>query len=425
MEQVIQPARRLNGEVRLPGEGPASEQAVLLAALAVGEGRVANASPAVDHAIAVLAQLGVVAERQDRDVVVNGLGPAGLVPPAAPLTWPAADDGLLLLLAILAGQPFVSCVQTSVGGESLSLFLRLLQAMGARVEVTADALVVGGASLHGVEHDEPDLDGGVKLAMLVAGLFAEGVTRLRESAASRSRSERELRQRGVVVDRRLDGADGRYVLSVAGGPSLAAVHTESAGDLDLAGPLLVAALALKGSVVRLPGVALRPGRRGVLDLLRQSGGSIDIEELPGGTAHLTARHSRLKATRIAGARAARLLEHVPVLLLAATQAQGESVIRDVEGLRQRPDGDCLAWLTGILRQLAARVGEFPEGWVIQGGAPLCGATLEVRRDAMAALTFGVAGLLAESEVTLVGAEVLDPCWPDFAASLHAIREKRR
>jgi 3-phosphoshikimate 1-carboxyvinyltransferase len=109
----------------------------------------------------------------------------------------------------------------------------------------------------------------------------------------------------------------------------------------------------------------------------------------------------------------------------ATQAQGEFVIRDVQRLREGPEGDRLARLAGLLRQVEARVGEFPEGLVIQGGAPLAGGRLEVGWDPTVAMAFGVAGLLAESEVVLEGAEVLKGCYPEFCADLNSLREKRR
>lgn len=426
MEQVVRPARKVVGEVRVPGEVGAAAQAVVLAALAEGEGRVLNAPPAVDGLIAVLGRLGVTAERHGREVVVVGKGLRGFEPPTEPLDPGPAGEAGLLLVALLAGQSFATRLAPLPAPERLSPLLGYLTAMGAAVDQVDGILTVGdGPGLRGAAHETVDLEADLKLAVLVAGLYADGVTTLRETLGNRTRSERLLRERQVVVERhRQDDAD-QYLVSIAGGQPMATTVAEIAGDLTLAGPLLIPALALKGSTVQIRQVALRSGRRGFLDLVRQLGGEVEIEELPYDTANLTARFSQLKATRVAGARAERLLEQTPLLAMLATQTEGEFVIRDVQCLREGPEGDRLARLAGLLRQIEARVGEFPEGLVIQGGAPLRGGRLEVGGDPTTAMAFGVAGLLAESEIVLDGAEVLEGCYPEFCADLNALREKRR
>jgi len=424
MEQTVGPARKILGEVRVPGELQPAEQALVLAAVAEGESRIRNAPPALSRLTGILEQLGVPVSRQGDALGVEGRGLRGFTAAGAPLDLEGMGDTALLLVPLLAGQAFSTRVRLGTGDERVRELIALLGSAGAAVgQETESVFAVGGAGKPtGVAPAAVDVDPALKLAVLVAGLYAEGTTSLRESPGNRSRMERFLRQRQVVVERRRQ--DDQYLVSVAGGQAVQACDVEVPGDLRLAYPLLAAALVLKGSELKIRRVALRSGQRAFLDLVRQIGAAVEIEDLGDEVVDLTGRFSVLKSTRVAGQRAARVIDQIPLLAVLATQARGEFVIRDLDALRQEPF-DYVAYLFEFMRRIEARVGEFPEGIVIKGGFPLQGARIDGRGDPGLVMALAVAGLLAESEMVIEGTECLDGVYPDFFPTLHKLKERRR
>jgi 3-phosphoshikimate 1-carboxyvinyltransferase len=427
MEETVNPARKIAGEVLVPGELQPTEQALILAALAEGESRIENPSPAIGRLAGILEQLGVRIARQRRELVVAGGGLRGFRPAGGVLALDGPGDAALLLMALLAGQDFASRVEVVAGGERCRELAALLAGMGATADQESATVfaVGGGGRLRGGAVPAVDPEPGMKLALLVAGLYADGVTSLAESAGNRSRVERLLRERQVAVERRWQEQTNHYLVSVAGGQAVRSCQVEMPADLRLAYPLMVPALAVKGSGLTVRRVALRTGQRAFLELLRQTGGQIEIRELENETADLTVRFSRLKSTRVAGQRTERLLDQVALLAVLATQTQGEEfVIRDIGSLRQGPF-DYVSHLFALLRRLEARVGEFPEGLVIKGGFPLRGARIETRGDPGLVMAFAAAGSLAESETVIEGTESLAEIYPDFFDALRALQERRR
>ena len=426
MEQVINPARKLVGEVEVPGELPPTEQALILAALATGESGIRNASPGSVRLVGVLKQLGVEIKSRPGVLRVNGRGLEGICAPEGVLELDGLGETALLVLAVLAGRDFVSRCKLSEGQERCMALQELLAPMGASlVRESDDFFSVGGsAKLQGVEYQVVDLDSSLKLAVLIAALGAIGTTSLRESLKGRDQAVNLLRQRQVEVERRKQGETDRYLVSLMGGQILQPGQVDVHGDLRLAYPLIIAALGLKGSEVTVRRLAIHPGQRAFLDTMRHMGAPIALEEDEGGRFQLAVRSGALKSTRIAGPRTEKLLEQIPLLAVLATQARGEFVIRDIEILR-RGEFDHVAHLVALLREIGARVGEYPEGIVIKGGFPLRGGVIETRGDAGLVLAFAVAGLLAESEITLADAECVDGIYPGFFATLEKLKESRK
>jgi 3-phosphoshikimate 1-carboxyvinyltransferase len=426
MEQVISPARKLVGEVVVPGELEPTEQVLVLAALAAGESRIRNAPPGSARLVEVLQQLGVEVKSRQGVLTVTGCGPQGFRAPEGVVELDGLGKTALLVIAVLAGQDFVTRFKLSAGQERCTALQELLMPMGAAlVRQSGELFSVGGsAKLQGVEHPIVDLDSTLKLALLIAALGAEGTTRLGESLKGRDHVVRLLRQRQVAVERRKQGETDHYLVSLAGGQPLQPCQVEMPGDVRLAYPLIAAALGLKGSEVMIRRVAIHPGQRVFLDTMRHMGAPIALEEDEDGTTHLVVKSGGLKSTRIAGLRTEKLLEQIPLLAVLATQAQGEFVIRDIAALRQG-EFDYVGHLVVLLRQIGARVGEYPEGIVIKGGFPLQGETIETRGDAGLVLAFAVAGLLAESEMTLADTECMDGIYPGFFATLEKLKEKRK
>ncbi len=423
MEETLSPAKKIVGEVLVPGEREPAERALILAALAEGESKISNVPVVVGRVVKLLQGLGVEIEGKKSAYGVKGVGPRGFNSAGELIDLEGLGDTALLLLALLAGQQFTSRVKLGEEVERCQPLIDLLDKLGLQIQrETESAFVLGGSEAKGCVFAEIDIAAELKLAVMIAALFAEGTTILPESASNRNRMERFLRGRDAVIGRRKEGRG--YLVSVEGGQTVRALDVEVAGDLNLSYPLIAPALCSKGSKLTVKRVAIRAGQRAFLDMLRQTGAEIDIEDLGEGECNLHVRPSELKSTRVAGQRAEKIMDHVALLAVLATQAMGEIVIRDIESLRQGPF-DYVAHLFESLRGLEARVGEFPEGIVVKGGFVIHGGRLDAKGDPSLVMAFAVAGLLAEGEVVIEGTECLEAVWPDFFKTLHLIKENMR
>ena len=424
MEEIVSPASKLVGEVLVPGERAPAERALVLAALGGEKSAISNVPVAAERVVDLLRGLGVGIDKRKSTCGVKGVGLRGFEGVDEPVDLDGLGDTALLLLTVLAGQSFTSRVKLGAEVERCQSLIDLLLKLGFEIQrETESAFAVGGGEPVGHVFEEVDIAAELKLGVMVGALYVAGVTRLTETASNRNRMERFLRSRGVEVERRKEGTG--YMVSVAGGQAVGALDIEVPGQLDLSYPLLGAALCRKGSKLTVKRVAIHAGQRAFLDLLRQIGGEIDIEDLGEGEHDLHVRPSELKSTRVAGQRAEKVIDQIALLAVLATQAGGEIVIRDIEALR-KGDFDYVGHLFESLRALEARVGEFPEGLVVKGGVPMMAGRLDAKGDSGLVMAFAVAGLLAEGgEMTIGGTECMASVWPDFFKTLHLLKETKR
>ena len=404
MAATVTPVKKIAGQISVPGEREPAEHALVLAALSKGDSTVRNVPVAADRVVGLLRELGVDITKRAGTHAVRGVGLRGFREAAGPLDLEGLGDTALLLLPLLAGQTFRSEVKLGMEAERCRPLLNLLAQVGFSVEQeSADTFAIGGQQAKGFVLSEAPPTDALALGAMVAALFAEGTTALKVG----SRVERLLRGYGVAVER-------RRLLSVEGGQALQATDVEVPGQLALTYPLMGAALCRKGSELTIKRVAVRPRQRAFLDLLRQIGAQIAAEDLGGNECDLHVSTSELKATRVAGARAAKVSDQIALLAVLATQTQGTTVIRDIE------DVPHVEHLCAALRSLDARIGQFPEGLVIKGGFPLQGGRLDGKGDPNLTMAFAVAGLLAEEELTIEGSECLTSIWPDFFKTVQSI-----
>ena len=404
MAATVTPVKKIAGQVSVPGEREPAERALVLAALSEGNSTVRCVPVAADRVVGLLRELGVdIAERAEK-CVVHGVGLRGFQETAGLLDLDGLDKTALLLLPLLAGQTFRSQVKLGAEAERCRPLLNLLAQLGFAVEQeNTDTFAIGGQQAKGFVLSEAPPTDALALGAMVAALFAEGTTALKVG----SRVERLLRGHGVTVER-------RRLLSVEGGQTLKATDVEVPGQLALAYPLMGAALCRKRSELTIKRVAIRSGQRAFLDLLRQIGAEIVAEDIGEGACDLHVSASQLKATRVAGSRAAKVIDQIALLAVLATQVAGTTVIRDIE------DVPYVEHLCAALRSLDARIGQFPEGLVIKGGFPLQGGQLDGKGDSGLTMAFAVAGLLAEGELTIEGSDCLTPIWPDFFNTVQSI-----
>lgn len=434
----VRPARDLVGTVRVPGDKSISHRAAMLAAAAGGRVTLEGYAPGRDAAstLACLAALGVAVTRPAADrVVVEGPGIDGWQAPAAPLDAGNSGTTMRLLLGLLATRPFAATLtgDASLCRRPMGRVVEPLRRMGARIEGRDGGrrapLRVRGGALRGIHHDSPVASAQVKSALLLAGLFAEGRTSVREPALSRDHTERMLPLFGVPVRR-----DGLTVAVEGGRPLRAPARVSIPGDPSAAAFYLAAAVLCPGSRVVVPGVGVNPTRIGFLEVLEAMGARIrmrirDEAASPAGdgptgpvgepVADLIAEASDLRAVAVGGELIPRLIDEIPILAVLATQARGTTRIRDAAELRVK-ETDRLRALAEELRRLGARVDEHPDGLDVHGPTPLRGAACDARGDHRMAMALAVAGLAADGETAIVGAACAAVSDPDFFVNLRRL-----
>jgi 3-phosphoshikimate 1-carboxyvinyltransferase len=413
------PAGPLRGSVGMPGDKSVSHRALMFAALADGTSHIRGFLEGEDTraTAAVLQQLGVrIDTPANGERRVHGVGLHGLRASAQPLDCGNAGTGMRLLAGLLAGQSFDS---TLVGDASLSKrpMRRVtdpLAAMGARID-TRDGLppllIHGGQRLHGIRYELPVASAQVKSALLLAGLYAEGETEVIEPHPTRDYTERMLAAFGWPIA----FEPGRARLS--GGHALRATDVDVPADFSSAAFFLVAAGIVPGSELRLPAVGLNPRRTGLLEALRLMGADIRIEneKTSGGepVGDLVVRHAPLHGVELPEALVPDMIDEFPALFVAAAVARGDTVIRGAAELRVK-ESDRLATMATGLRALGVTVDETPDGATIHGGT-LAGGTVESLTDHRIAMSFAVAGLVAQGPVRINDCRHVATSFPGFMA----------
>jgi len=413
----IERAPFFRGVFTLPGDKSISHRAALLGAMALGETRVRNYSTAADCAstLACLRGLGVETRGDGTTVRISGDGLEAWRPPSAVLDAGNSGSTIRMLAGALAGRPFRSVL---TGDESLrrrpvERVAAPLRAMGATVTTTdgRPPLTVEGGRLLGLAHDLPVASAQVKTAILLAGLQAAGETTVREPGPSRDHTERMLPAFGVPVERR------GLAVTVRGGARLRGTEVVVPGDASSAAFLVVAALVLPDSEVRLDGVLLSPTRTAFVEVLQAMGGRVEARleaEQPEPVGSILASSSTLRGTTVDPALVPCLIDEVPALAVAAAFAQSPFTVTGAAELRVK-ESDRIAAMAEGLAALGARVRERPDGLEVEGGAPLRGARVRSHGDHRIAMALSVAALGAEGATEIQGAECVAVSFPGFYA----------
>ena len=444
----VNPAARLRGELRLPGDKSISHRALLLATLAAGESRISGAGDGADirSTAGIMRALGVAVERIEREVpddrnvdyLIVSPGPDGLGQPDAALDCGNSGTSLRLVAGMVAGLP-ITCIldgDASLRRRPVARIIEPLRAMGAELHARNDdslppLTVVGRTPLRAVDVTTPVPSAQVKSAILLAALRADGRTTVRERVATRDHTERMLRARGVPVDRAAD-PDRGVSWSMNGGVAVQAIDQQVPGDVSAAAFWLVAASIHPDAELTLRGVGVNPTRRAVIDLLRAMGA--DIEERPvGGSpstdsdagagepmADLVVRSADLRSIDLGPTDVAAAIDEIPVLCLAATRARGTTTIRGAGELRHK-ESDRIAGIVTGLTALGAGVEVDGDDLRIHGGTTLRGATTDSLDDHRLAMTFAVAGLSATDPTTIERPDSAAISYPGFFSDLERVR----
>ncbi|MBI2396540.1 MAG: 3-phosphoshikimate 1-carboxyvinyltransferase [Xanthomonadales bacterium] len=418
-------AAALRGRVRVPGDKSVSHRAILFASLADGVSRIRGFLEGEDTlaTAAVFRRLGVRIETLgEGERLVHGVGIDGLRGSDTALDCGNAGTAMRLLAGLLCAQRFDS---TLIGDASLSKrpmrrVIEPLQRMGAQIEShdgLPPLLIRGGRQLHGIDYTLPVASAQVKSALLLAGLYAEGETLVREPHPTRDYTESMLRQFGVAIDY----APGHARLR--GGQRLAACDVEVPADFSSAAFFLVAASIVPGSDLLLEAVGMNPRRTGLLASLREMGADIAIEReaVQGGeaVADLRVRHAPLHGIEVPIERVPDMIDEFPALFVAAAAAAGPTVVRGAAELRVK-ESDRLATMSTALRTLGARIDETPDGATIHGGHLLAGGHVHAHGDHRIAMSAAIAGQIASGPVTIDDCDNVATSFPGFVELATAI-----
>lgn len=426
----VRPAERVRGRVRPPGDKSISHRYALLAAIAEGTSRIHGYSTGGDCAstLECLRGLGVQIDELGRDPVsgleiqVAGRGIRGLRAPAATLDAGNSGSTMRMLSGILAAHPFRSTItgDHSLTRRPMRRIIVPLERMGARISSSdgRPPLTIEGAGRLSAIDFEPDVPSAqVKSAVLLAGLHADGLTRVVEPLPTRDHTERALLTFGAEV-----GRNGREV-SVTGGQRLTARDLAVPGDISSAAFWLVAAAALPDSEVVIDEVGLNPTRTGILDVLRRMGARIDITPgeartgEPMGT--IAVHHGALGEAEIAPEDVPGVIDELPVLAALATHGGGLQV-SGAQELRVK-ESDRISALADGLRRMGADMDERPDGFHVHGGRRLRGGEVDAKNDHRLAMAFAIAALGASGPTTIHDAGAAAVSYPEFFSVLESLR----
>ena len=422
---TVLPATNMSGRVRIPGDKSISHRALMLGSLADSDSHISGFLPSGDclATLACLRGLGIEIERHDdTTLTVHGRGLHGLAAPSAALNCDRSGTTMRLLTGILAGQSFDSTLTgaSQLMRRPMRRITEPLRQMGADVDDVDGCapLTVHGHPLHGYDHTLAVASAQVKSALLLAGLYADGPTIIRQCGPARDHTELMLAAMGTGI-----GVDGLDVTLEPVSTSLVPLDLHVPGDFSSASFMLVAGLLTPGSELAIERVGINTTRTGLLDVLREMGARVDVqnEGKSGGepVADLIVRTSALRGMTVSGDTVVRMIDEFPIFAVAATQAQGQTVVRDARELRVK-ETDRIATVAQELEKMGADVAARPDGFVVYGPTPLHGAAVDSHGDHRLGMALAIAGLVARGQTTVRNADCIADSFPGFEETLQSL-----
>ena len=421
MKLKIANKSNINTKVSVPGDKSISHRSLMLAGIASGQSRVSGLLEGEDcfSTLKCMEKLGVDITRDNSGTyIVNGVGLNGLKEPADILDCGNSGTTMRLLSGLLAGRPFYSVLagDRSLNSRPMDRIITPLSKMGAEIWSRQQGLAplsIRGGNLASINYNSPVASAQVKSSILLAGLSTKGITYVNEPAQSRDHTEKMLKAAGVDIEIN----DNTIKLNSSGQPELKPLDINIPGDISSAAFIIAAGLITENSRILIKDVGINQTRTGVLDALKMMGAELTIKNkrVSSGEplADIEAFSSNLKAIEISGNLVPRLIDEIPLLALLATQADGDTVIKDAAELRVK-ETDRIKAISSELRKLGAEIEEYPDGMKIKGNTELKGG-LEVDSygDHRIGMTMAISGLIAKDGITVNNSESIDISFPDF------------
>lgn len=407
----------LHGEVTIPGDKSISHRSVMFGSIAKGETEITNFLQGADclSTISCFRAMGIGIENDGNRVLVHGKGLHGLTKPNHVLDCGNSGTTTRLISGILSAQNFDVTLtgDTSIQKRPMKRIMDPLSLMGADIRSIngngCAPLAISGRLLHGIHYQSPVASAQVKSAILLAGLYADGETRVTEPYVSRNHSELMLSHFGADVHTEDTTAVIRPVKELYG------QKIEVPGDISSAAFFLAAGLLIPDSEILIRNVGINPTRDGILCICKDMGADITLlnEKTSGEpTADLLVRSSRLHGTVIGGSVIPTLIDELPMIAAMACFAEGETIIKDASELKVK-ESNRIAVMVENLSAMGADVEETEDGMIIRGGKSLHGAVIDSHLDHRIAMTFAITGCMAEGETEILGAECVNISYPGF------------
>ncbi|MEM8817685.1 MAG: 3-phosphoshikimate 1-carboxyvinyltransferase [Pseudomonadota bacterium] len=424
MHYVVSPSRLSSGVVTVPGDKSVSHRALLFGGIAEGRTDISGFLAGEDclATLAAMRQMGVRIDRHsDTEISVEGAGRDGLAAPAETLDLGNSGTAMRLMAGLLAGQAFDSVLSgdASLSARPMGRIIKPLTAMGAGIDSDGGKpplRIAGGRELSAIEYPSPVASAQVKSAVLLAGLYARGTTRVTEPAVTRNHTELMLAAMGVSLDSR-PGA-----VSIEGGQRLRGCPLAVPADLSSASFVILAAILAADADLLIRNVGVNPTRTGVLEILKGMGADLQLEnERTLGAepvADIRVRSSRLSGGVVDPALVSLAIDEFPVLFVAAAAARGRTVFSGLAELRVK-ESDRIAAMAKGLSALGANIEETPDGAIVEGGR-ITGGEVDSLGDHRVAMSLAVAGSVAAEPVVVRDVAAVDTSFPGYASLLESL-----
>ena len=416
-------AHSLKGTAQVPGDKSISHRALMFGAIADGETRIQNLLQSRDvlSTKKCLEQLGAKITQEKNEFVVHGHGKYSFETPTSTLDCENSGTSMRLLMGLIAGQ---NVKATLVGDASLmkrpmSRIAEPLETMGAQIRLApggfapVQILLLNQQKLIAAHYDLKIASAQLKSALLLAALYADGVTKLTGKIHSRDHTERMLLSFGVKL------SASANEIQMEGGQKLQATSLQVPGDPSSAAFWLAAATLVPHSEIEIQNVSLNPTRTGFLKVLIRMGARIESFEVPGHNepiGHLRASSAPLKGTEVLESEVASLIDEIPLLAVVATQATGVTTVRGARELRVK-ESDRIETLALNLRRMGAIIETFDDGFRIEGPQRLHAAKIDSSHDHRIAMSFSIAALIAQGESEICGVDSVGISYPEFYSVL--------
>lgn len=421
MRFQVHPSSVSDAKLTVPGDKSVSHRALMLGGIAEGRTHVRGFLAGEDclATLAAMSAMGVLVEQPaPSELVVHGVGLQGLVEPASRLDLGNSGTAMRLMAGLLCGQTFTVTLtgDASLTARPMQRVISPLELMGARIESSAGCpplTVHGNPQLQGIDYTLPVASAQVKSAVLLAGLYANGITTVKEPAITRDHTERMLATMGVRVER------ANHRISMRGQQVLTGCDIQVPADLSSASFIMLAAILARRADILITGVGVNPTRTGVIDILQAMGGDISFENprLYGAepVADIRVRSSRLQGGPVDPALVSLAIDEFPVLFVAAAAAKGKTVFSGLAELRVK-ESDRIATMAAGLQALGIRVDEVADGATVYGGN-FTGGEVESQGDHRVAMSLAIAGTIAADAVTINDVAAVNTSFPGFTSCL--------
>lgn len=419
---IVKRTGPLKGTMTVPGDKSISHRAIMLGALSEGITEINNFLMGEDclSTISCFRRLGISIEIAGNNrVTVHGKGLDGLMAPNDVLDVGNSGTTIRLLSGILCGQKFSSVItgDSSIQQRPMGRIITPLNQMGADIKSVSEnqkaPLIINGThfnGLKGIHHHSPVASAQIKSCVLLAGLYADNETKVTEPALSRNHTELMLSEFGASV------TVNNYTASVLPRPRLTGRKIRVPGDISSAAYFIAAALIVPNSELRIEKVGINPTRDGIINVCRMMGGDINLENIrkDGGeyVADILVRHSNLKGIEICGSIIPTLIDEIPIIAVLSCFAEGKTIIKDAWELRVK-ESDRIEVMARNLSNMGADITATEDGMIINGGRTLHGTVIDSKKDHRIAMSFAVAGLVADGETNIIDDECVNISYPGF------------